>query len=245
VSESATVEPTRRAPLWTQLLTIAWLYWLYDAINDLSSARVSQALAHGRWLLRLEAQLGLDVELAMNRWVQGHHVIGLALSDFYDVAHLSVTLVVLVTLWWKASPSYPRQRNALVLINVVGFVCFALFPVAPPRMLPKFVDVISTTHAIGSWHSGALGAQANEFAAMPSLHMAWAMWCAWVAPSAMPKRIGMAVGALYATVTVVAVLSTANHFVLDLVAGAFAFVVCWMVSAPGLARRISNAIFNR
>ena len=128
-------------------------------------------------------------------------------------------------------------------MNVVGFVCFALYPMAPPRMLPLFVDVVNSTHAIGSWHSGALGGHANEFAAMPSLHMAWAMWCAWAGASAMPKRIGIALGTSYATLTVVAVLSTANHFALDLVVGALTFAICWTVTAPGLPRRVSRAIF--
>lgn len=244
-AEQGNVATTRRTPLWTQLLSIGWLYWLYDAINDLPEVRVTQALAHGSSVLRLEERIGLDVELSMNNWVQGHRVIGLALSDFYDVAHLSVTFVLLVTLWWRASASYPRQRNTLVVINLIGFACFALYPVAPPRMLPNFVDVVSSTHALGSWHSGALGAHANELAAMPSLHMAWAMWCGWAASSALPKRIGIALGALYATLTVLAVLVTANHFVLDLVAGALTFGGAWMVTSPGLANRISRTIFTR
>ncbi len=44
-------------------------------------------------------------------------------------------------------------------------------------MLDGFTDVVASTHALGSWHTGALASQANQLAAMPSLHIAWAVWC--------------------------------------------------------------------
>ena len=69
---------------------------------------------------------------------------------------------------------YRPLRNSLVLVNVLGFVVFWRFPVAPPRMLDGFTDVVASTHAFGSWHTGALASHANQVAAMPSLHMAWA-----------------------------------------------------------------------
>ncbi len=57
---------------------------------------------------------------------------------------------------------------------MLAFVVFWRYPVAPPRMLPGFTDVVASTHAFGSWHTGALASQANQLAAMPSLHIAWA-----------------------------------------------------------------------
>jgi diacylglycerol O-acyltransferase / wax synthase len=106
-----------------------------------------------------------------------------------------------------------------VLVNVLAFVVFWRFPVAPPRMLPGFVDVVASTHAIGSWHTGALASQANQLAAMPSLHIAWAVWCTVVVWRISQRRWLRALAVVYPFVTGFAVLSTGNHFVLDIVAG--------------------------
>ena len=166
-----------RARWWVEAFTIAWLCWVYDAITNLAPLRVHTALGHGQSILSLERSLDLDPEHALDRWLAGHHTLGLALSDYYDNAHFVVTLALLGWLWWRRADIYRPLRNSLVLVNVLAFAAFWLFPVAPPRMLPGFVDVVASTHAIGSWHAGALASAANQLAAMPSLHIAWAVWC--------------------------------------------------------------------
>src|SRR5205807_5272103 len=122
-------------------------------------------------------------------------------------------------IWWRRADLYRPLRNALVAVNLLGFVVFWLFPVAPPRMLAGFTDVVASTHAIGSWHSGALASHANELAAMPSLHAAWAGWCAiavWQLTRSWWLR-GLA--CLHLALTAAAVLATGNHFVLDIAGG--------------------------
>jgi hypothetical protein len=108
-----------------------------------------------------------------------------------------------------------------VLTNVIGFAVFWLYPVAPPRMLAGagFVDVVAVTHSWGAWHSGALASSANELAAMPSLHIAWALWSSaamWLIAKRSPLRI---LAVVYPIVTLVAVLGTANHFFFDVLGG--------------------------
>jgi hypothetical protein len=121
--------------------------------------------------------LHLSPELALDHWLASHHTLGLVISDYYDNAHFVVTLSLLALLWWRRADLYRPLRNSLVLMNLLAFAVFWRYPVAPPRMLDGFIDVVSSTHAIGSWHSGALASHANELAAMPSLHIAWAAWC--------------------------------------------------------------------
>src|SRR5580658_2564632 len=84
--------PVRRTRWWVEALVVAWLCWVYDAINNLAPLRVHAALAHGWDVLRLERSLDLDPELALNRWLAHHHTLGLLLSDYYDNAHFVVTL---------------------------------------------------------------------------------------------------------------------------------------------------------
>jgi hypothetical protein len=208
-----------RTRWWLEALTIAWLCWVYDAITNLAPLRLHVALAHAHDILSLEQSLHIDPERSLDRWLAGHHTLGLLVSDYYDNAHFIVTLGLLGFLWWRRADIYRPLRNSLVLVNVLAFVVFWQFPVAPPRMLPGFIDLVASTHAIGSWHTGALASQANQLAAMPSLHIAWAVWCTVVVWKITTRVWLRVLATIYPFVTAFAVLSTGNHFVLDVFGG--------------------------
>jgi len=200
---------------------VAWLCWVYDAISNFAPLRLHTALSHGAGVLGLERTLDIDPELGLDRWLAGHHTLGLVVSDYYDNAHFLVTLILLGWLWARRADLYRPLRNTLVLVNVIGFVVFWLYPVAPPRMLTGegFHDIAVSTHAFGSWHTGTLASAANQLAAMPSLHMAWAAWCT-VALWRVSTRVWVRVLALlYPCMTAFAVMATGNHYLLDILAG--------------------------
>jgi PAP2 superfamily len=215
-------EPVRRPRWWPELLVIIWLCWVYDAVANLAPLRRQQAYAHARSLLHVEAILHLDPEAALNHWLAGHHALAVWVSNYYDNAHFAVTLGVVGWLWWRHPGHYRPLRTSLVLINVIGLVVFWLDPTAPPRLLDphRYVDVVAATHAFGSWHSGTLATAANQLAAMPSLHMAWAVWSA-LAVWRVYRRLRAAwLVWMYPVATAVAVMATGNHFLLDIMAGA-------------------------
>ena len=232
----APLVPAQARPRWWgELLVIAWLCWVYDAINNLAPLRLNLAIAHAQGVLQLERSLHLHPELALDRWLAGHHTLGLLLSLYYDNAHFIVTLGLLGWLWWKRADLYRPLRNALVVVNLLGFAVFWLYPVAPPRMLRGYTDVVASTHAFGGWHTGVLASQANQLAAMPSLHIAWAVWCT-IALWRISKRVWVRVLAvLYPCVTAVAVLATGNHFLLDIAGGLVAIAAA--VAIVSLAAR--------
>ena len=232
-----------RARWWVEILTIAWLCWIYDAITNLAPLRLHAALAHGSGILSLEGAIGLDPERSLDRWMAAHHGLGLAVSDYYDNAHFIVTLGLLGFLWWRRADIYRPLRNVLVTVNLLAFLVFWLFPVAPPRMLGGFVDVVASTHAIGSWHTGALASQANQLAAMPSLHIAWAGWCALVVWRLTTRAWARGLVLAHVLVTAFAVLSTGNHYVLDLLAGllTLAASVALVAGTEAAARRLAAA----
>jgi membrane-associated phospholipid phosphatase len=209
-----------RTRWWIEALVIVWLAWVYDAVNNLAPLRIGPALAHGRAILSFETSLGIAPERSLDRWLAAHHSLGLVVSDYYDNAHFIVTVGLLAILWWQGARRYRPMRNALVAINLLGFVIFWLYPVAPPRMLGGFTDVVASTHAIGSWHTGALASEANQLAAMPSLHIAWAIWCTIAVWQLTRRALLRALGVVYPFLTGFAVLATGNHYVLDVVAGA-------------------------
>jgi hypothetical protein len=232
---AGSIAPVPRTRWWVEALVIVWLCWIYDAINNLAPLRVHAALAHGWGVLHLERSLGLDPEVALNRWLAGHHTLGLLLSDYYDNAHFVVTLGLLGWLWYRRADIYRPLRNVLVTINVLGLAVFWLYPTAPPRLLAGggFDDVVASTGALGGWHTGPLAAAANQFAAMPSLHMAWAVWCSVVLWSLSRHTWVRAVAVFYPCVTCLAVLATGNHYLLDVLAG---------VATAGLALLLVRAL---
>jgi membrane-associated phospholipid phosphatase len=175
----------------------------------------------------------------LDQWLAGHHTLGLIVSDYYDNAHFVVTLGLLGLLWWRRAGVYRSLRNSLVLMNLLAFLVFWRYPVAPPRMLSGFIDIVADTHAIGSWHTGALASHANQVAAMPSLHIAWAVWCSAAVWQLTRRPLLRALGVIYPFTTGFAVLTTGNHYVLDILGGvllaALAIALVWVLRPGGRA----------
>ncbi|HUA12718.1 MAG TPA: phosphatase PAP2 family protein [Solirubrobacteraceae bacterium] len=211
-----------RPVVWAELLVAVWLLWLYDEINNLAPLRRVVALHDAAGVLALERSLDFAPELRLDRWVAAHAPVGLIASYYYVAAHFFVTFGLLAYMWWRRTDAYRPLRTQLVVINLIGFAVFWLFPVAPPRMLitDGFRDVIALTGAVGDFHRGGLAKAADQYAAMPSLHIAWATWCCIAVWSLTPSRRWRIAALIYPLVTAFVVIATGNHFVLDVLAGA-------------------------
>jgi len=167
-----------------------------------------------------------------------HHTLGLVVSDYYGILHFAVTLGLVGWLWWRHPGRYRPLRNTLVGTNLIGSVIFWAYPLAPQRMLASagFVDVVAASHAVGAWNSSALASQANELAAMPSLHMAWVVWCALAGWKVAGRRSAKVAALCYPAVTALVVIATANHYVLHVVARVLTAAVA-AAAACGWERR--------
>jgi PAP2 superfamily len=211
-----------RAPLWLEFAVVGWLFWLYDVINDFAPERRALALRHALGLLSFEHSLGINLERTVNHWLSLHTVLAFIGTYYYFFAHALVTFTVLAILWWRRPAPYRRMRTELVLINLIAFVVFWRYPLAPPRMLPQlgFKDIVASSHAVVSWHSAALAHDADQFAAMPSLHIAWASWCALAIWRMSSRRALRALALVYVAVTAFFVIATGNHYLVDVLAGA-------------------------
>jgi len=231
--------------LWFEALVVGWLLVFYDLINNLAPLSRGEALVRAESVLSFERSLHIGVELAINRWLAAHALLGYIASSYYDLAHFLVTFGVFGLLYWKRSSHFRRLRTQLVLINLVAFVVFWRFPVAPPRMLSGvgFTDIVARTDALVSFHNGALAHDANQYAAMPSLHVAWALWSSLALWRMYSNRIVRAFAIVMPIVTSVVVIATGNHFLLDVFAGAATFLFAWAVSGPCL--RASDALRRR
>jgi PAP2 superfamily len=209
----------RRPSLLLELLIILCLIRVYDLARRLADVRRDRAVDVGEALLRTEQALHLAVERSWNVWVTGHALLSDLASWYYQVAHLTAALGALLWCWWARPGLYRGLRNALVLINVVGLAVFLALPVAPPRLLPSggFVDAVAQA-GFGASHAGPL--PADQYGAMPSLHIAWAVWvCVVVHRGRAPQWVRV-LALVHPVLTALVVVLTGNHYLLDIVGGA-------------------------
>jgi hypothetical protein len=213
-----------------ELLIIGLLLLCYDRVRNLAPTRRSLSLHDGLQLLGLEHHFGLDFERTSNLWLAAHHTFADIASWYYQLAHLSITLVVLVVCYLRRPDIYRAARSALVMMNLIGLFVFWVYPVAPPRLLPGmgFIDITEVTGVADASNTSA----PDPYAAMPSLHTAWAVWVTIVGLLLVRTWLMRTVCLIYPLVTVTVIVSTANHYLLDAVAGAVVALVA--AAAAGL-----------
>lgn len=208
------------------------VFGLYAVVSSLGGpGREARAVARARSLYDLERALRLDIEPAMNRALHPHPLLSTLANYEYATTYVFSAFILLFWLLAKRPEEYRPARNSFVLLNVVAIGCFALWPTAPPRLVPDqgFVDTVLLGHTVGSWGS-PVGDHANQLAAMPSLHFAWAVWV-----SAVLARLGhrwwlQVVSAAHVLLTFVVIVATGNHYVLDAVAGFALAAACVAVA---------------
>ncbi len=213
--------------VWVEAAMIIGFYYTYTATRAVADGSVPDALAVGWDLVRIQADLHLNAERGLNHWLQGIPVLAVASCYYYATLHFIVTPAVLVWLYRKRPGHYLRARWTIMCATVISLVGFILLPTAPPRLLPGagFVDTMASFHDWGWWGGGSsaaprrLAGLANQFAAMPSLHCAWALWCGWCVARFARHRWVRTLAVIYPGTTAFVVMATANHYVLDVVAG--------------------------
>ncbi|GAA0357547.1 phosphatase PAP2 family protein [Actinoallomurus spadix] len=224
--------PSSAPRLWRELMLAAAFYCAYTLVRVLIPHDEPMAYAHASQILRLEHALGIDVELDLNHALLRAPSLARPANWFYATAHFAVTLTVLVWLYRRRPQHFRRLRRALMAATGIALLGFWLYPLAPPRFLGGrgFVDPVVALHSFGLYSSPEAGSLTNQFAAMPSMHAGWALWCA-VAVVTLSRRPWVrALAALYPVVTILVIFSTANHYVLDAAAGvlitASALLIC-------------------
>jgi PAP2 superfamily len=207
-----------RPALLGELAVVFVLVVAYDRIRDVAQARPAVSAIDGARVLDAERVLHLDMERWLNLWVSSHENLAVVASWYYQLLHLSVSMAVLLACYVCRPDIYRAARNALVSINLIALMIFWVFPVAPPRLLAGggYIDTAVATGVGGLVDS----ASANPYAAMPSLHLAWAVWSVMFAAAIIRRRSLRLLLYAYPVVTTVVVMATANHYLLDALAGA-------------------------
>lgn len=175
------------------------------------------AWIHAYRLLDLEWQHGLFIEERVERFFLHFHLLMNAVDIFYVVCHVVVTIGALLWLYWRHRRQYMLARNLLMIATAIALVVFYLYPVAPPRLLWNygFVDPMELHRLVPAGGAEAGSYTYNPYAAMPSLHVAYAIAVSWGLFAAYRQRIFRAVILLYPVVMAAVVVITGNHWVLD------------------------------
>ncbi|MCR6031124.1 inositol phosphorylceramide synthase [Nocardioides sp. zg-579] len=218
-----------------ELALVSVLFGIYTLGRALVDDGELVAFRNARWVREVQDLLGLPSEAALQAAVHalahGEALLRVA-NVYYTGVHFPLMVVFLV--WgflWRPVAEYRWARNLVVLQTGAALVVHVAFPLAPPRMFPEWGFVDTMTRYGPSPYDGAGGALANQLAAMPSLHVGWAVLIAYVVVRTGPRPLGvLAVG--HAVLTTAIVVVTANHWWLDALAG-----VLLLVAAAAVLRR--------
>jgi hypothetical protein len=224
---------------YAQILPIAVLLWGLDDVARFRAGAAGVGMQHAVVVNSISNTLGGAAVHLMNDWTLAHGAAALASAWYYILFQGAVTGVVGVVLIWRRAPAFRLHRNALIAVTLLGLVAFWLYPVAPPRMMPGYHDVISS--AIPAFTSLVETNGAAQFASLPSLHVAWALWVAIALSGVLRHPLLRAAVWLYPVATVADVLATANHYLLDVVTAPGLLLVAYaVVLAPALGRHLAR-----
>jgi hypothetical protein len=212
-----------------ELGAMAVLAVIYNTVRARGGSNEVLAMAHARDIVRIEGWVFHHIELNLDHWIVGVPVLAVAACYFYALMHYVMTPTILVLSRRRGGWKYWRGYWALVVGSAIALVIYANWPLAPPRLVPELgtIDVMQHFADAGWWGDAAsaprgLGDATNQFAAMPSLHFGWSLWCGiqmWGFGGRRARWWKVAAVA-YPLLQAVVVLATANHFLLDVLGGA-------------------------
>ena len=170
------------------------------------------------------------------------------LNVYYGTLHFIITAGLLIWVYHCRHAAYRQFRNLLGMTTALALIGYWAFPLAPPRLYAvarRFVDTLDTVGGLWSYNSPVAKAMANPFAAMPSLHFGWALWCGMVFWTFARRPAVRALSVIYPFLTLLAIVVTANHYFLDAVGGAVIFIVASQVLRRLRLRRLANGTATR
>jgi membrane-associated phospholipid phosphatase len=219
-----------------QILLFCGAYWLYRLVRGMTDGRVGEAFGNARELIGLERGMGLFFEPAVHAWAQGTDWLIDGASWMYVNSHFAVTTVTLAFIYLRRNKSFYFIRNMFMVAMGIALVLYAAYPTAPPRFMPEwgFEDSVAQFTGITAEGSSA-DALYNPFAAVPSMHVAFALMLG-IPMASMSRRTWIkALWLLYPLLVTFVVIATANHWWFDAFTGAVTAAVA-AVAAVGFAR---------
>ena len=219
---------------------LAAVYFIYRYSRGGIDAKEITALGHAREIIDLEKAMGIFVELDIQSWFLDSSAMTHFANILYTICYYPAVIIFAIWAYWRYRSKYKFMRTVFVVSAIIAFISFALYPTAPPRFFdgreldtttvenPGFVDTIAE-----HWHVNKSSDPNtyNPFAAMPSLHFGWTVMVSagifWMTRS----RSGRALAVILPIAMFFGITATANHFILDAVAGAIVIALAFWLTA--------------
>jgi hypothetical protein len=223
VARARALAPRGPAHLVGQLAVLVAVDATYEVTRALIAGSRATALAHAHSLIDLERALGIFHERAIQRHAASAPGVVMDVAKLtYQNCQRLFTWSFVLFVYLRRHAAYPALRNTIIVLDLIGLIGYAVYPTAPPRLTPGygFVDTLDPTQA--HLNSSLLGSLTNLYAAVPSLHTAYALLIGFVGFRVSRTQAGRVAACVYPVLVVWATVATANHWLLDAVAGAAA-----------------------
>jgi membrane-associated phospholipid phosphatase len=244
---SFVAETSRRLPRgWAHLAFqfVIWMgfYVVYQIARGAADRSVADAFQNGEWVLRTERELGALFEPAVQRVVDTSSVMVTLTSYTYWLSQFAVVGITLLWVYFAHHERFAGFRNWLIVANLVGLVGYVLVPTAPPRMFPEwgFIDTLAQYSSINH-DSGLISFASNPYAAMPSLHAMDAFIVAVVMAGLCRSWLTKALWLSWPAWVAFAVMSTGNHYWLDVAAGVLIAILTGLALRQARTLRLRRA----
>ena len=220
---------------WVEILAILGFYLVYSVIRNANGSHPMHAFDDAKRVISFEHHLGIFHEPTIQRWALHSKALIITANYMYGSLHFIVTIWVAVWLFRSYSDDYPRFRNTLAITTALALIGFTIFPLMPPRLLAEsglhigFVDTLQRYPTFWSFDSGPAARVSNQYAAMPSVHIAWSTWCALALVPRMKTLPRKILAAAYPVSTLIVIVITANHYLIDALGGLLILSIGWVL----------------
>jgi len=223
-------------------------YLAYRLVRGLVAGDANEAFAHARELISIERTLHVFVEPSIQAWAMSSHFLIVTASWLYVNSQTTITLAALLYIYLRHNSRFYFVRNMFMIAMAIALVGYALFPTAPPRFLAElgFADPVSSLQGVHVSHASAsMSAMLNPYAAVPSMHVCFALMIGCTLARLSKHRVTAALWLLYPLLMTFVIIVTANHFIIDAFLGAIttgvsAWGATWLARARPHAWRFSH-----
>jgi len=224
--------PHGRRDALRQLLLFAGAYALYQVVRGLVDGNdVAKASWNATKIIDLERTLHVFVEPSIQAWASNVHWLMDAADWIYLNAHYAVTIGVLVYLYTHRHDSFCFVRNTFLIAMAIALIGYAVYPTAPPRLMPEWGFTDSIRQFTGfTIEDHSVKALLNLYAAVPSIHVCFAILVGWPMAKLMRRRWLKLLWLLYPLLITFVVVATGNHFLTDAFLGAVTAAVSMFIA---------------
>ena len=220
-----------------QIVLFCGAYLLYRLVRGMVDGRAAEAFENARGIVSIERALGLFVEPSVHAWASAHAVVIDSASWMYVNSHFAITTVTLAWLYLRRNERFYFVRNMFMVAMGIALVGYVAVPTAPPRFMPELGFTDSVEAFTGVNHdTGSAGVLFNPYAAIPSMHVAFALMLGLTMAQVVRRRWSAVLWLSYAPVVTFVVVATANHWWLDAFLGAVVALVAAVCAYSLFAR---------